>query len=186
MLWYVSKMANKERSQYIVYSQESRTSRLFRRTVVQLYNAHCSYLDIYISQKIRLCVVDLEDKSQTNLQAKLLNFLVWKFKSVILIFFYFLQKLLNSVLFAHCAILWWSIHVSHIFASNRNSNISTLCNSSDRLQKALDLTNPAKNRRKLRITDLNFQTKKLRSLAHRLVWNLPSKSTSNSLIFREM
>ena len=32
---------------------------------------HCSYLDIYISRKIRLCVVDLEGKFQTNLQAKL-------------------------------------------------------------------------------------------------------------------
>ena len=33
--------------------------------------SHCSYLDIYISRKIRLCVVDLERKFQTNLQAKL-------------------------------------------------------------------------------------------------------------------
>ena len=48
--------------------------------------SHCSYLDIYISQKIRLCVVDLEGKFQTNLQAKLLNFLVWKFKSIILLY----------------------------------------------------------------------------------------------------
>ena len=32
--------------------------------------AHCSYLEIYVSRKIRLCVVDLESKFQTNLQAK--------------------------------------------------------------------------------------------------------------------
>ena len=43
--------------------------------------AHCSFLDIYISRKIRLCVVDFEGKFQTNLQAKLINFLVWKFRS---------------------------------------------------------------------------------------------------------
>ena len=33
--------------------------------------SHCSYLDIYISRKIRLWLVDLEGKFQTNLQAKL-------------------------------------------------------------------------------------------------------------------
>jgi hypothetical protein len=38
--------------------------------------AHCSYLDIYISQKIRLCKGDFEGKFQFNLQAKLLNVLV--------------------------------------------------------------------------------------------------------------
>ena len=54
--------------------------------------AHCSFLDIYISRKIRLCVVDLEGKFQTNLQAKLLNFLVWKFRSIILIFLLFFAE----------------------------------------------------------------------------------------------
>ena len=44
------------------------------------------YLDICISRKIRLCVVDLEGKFQTNLQVKLINFLVSK--SIILIFFF--------------------------------------------------------------------------------------------------
>ena len=46
-----------------------------------IVNSYCSYLDIYISRKIRLCVVDFEGKFQTNLQAKLINFLVWKFRS---------------------------------------------------------------------------------------------------------
>ena len=31
--------------------------------------AHCSYLNIYISRKIRVCLVNLEDQFQTNLQA---------------------------------------------------------------------------------------------------------------------
>ena len=30
--------------------------------------SHCSYLDIYISRKIRVCVVDLEGKFQNNTQ----------------------------------------------------------------------------------------------------------------------
>jgi hypothetical protein len=36
-------------------------------------SAHCSYLDIYISQNIRLY---FERKFQTNLQAKDINFLI--------------------------------------------------------------------------------------------------------------
>ena len=64
----------------------------------------------------------------------------------------------------------------HVFASNCNLNTSTLWNSSNSAQKALDLTIPAKNRRKMRIIDLNFQIKKLITLTCRLVWNWPSKS----------
>jgi hypothetical protein len=37
------------------------------------------------------------------------------------------------------------------------------------VQKAVDLTTPAKNRRKMRIIDLNFQIKKLITLTCRLV-----------------
>ena len=62
--------------------------------------SHCSYLDIYISQKIRLFVVDLEEvKFQTNLQAKLINFLVWKFKSIIWIFLLFFAEFVKSTAF---------------------------------------------------------------------------------------
>ena len=42
--------------------------------------SHCCYLNIYISRKIRLCVVDLEGQFQTTLQAKIFgkdnNFLI--------------------------------------------------------------------------------------------------------------
>ena len=62
-------------------------------------NAHCSYLDIYISRKIRFCVVDLEGKFQTNLQAKLLNFLVWKFRSITPIFLLFFAEFVKSSAF---------------------------------------------------------------------------------------
>ena len=63
---------------------------------------HCSYLDIYISQKLRLCVVDFEGKFQTNLLTKLINFLVWKFRSIMRIFLLFLQNLSNPLLFTYC------------------------------------------------------------------------------------
>ena len=66
------------------------------------HSAHCSYLSIYISQKIRLRVVDLEDQFQTTLQAKDINYLIWKFRSIIFIFFLFLQELSNLLLFPHC------------------------------------------------------------------------------------
>jgi len=46
-----------------------------------LNTTHCRNLDIYISRKIRLC--DLEGKVQTNLQAKSMTFLLWKFISTL-------------------------------------------------------------------------------------------------------
>ena len=61
-----------------------------------LTKAQCTYLDIYISWKIRLCVVDKENKFQTNLQAKLINFLVWKLKIIILIFLLFFAQFVKS------------------------------------------------------------------------------------------
>ena len=63
--------------------------------------------------------------------------------------------------------------LSHIFASNGNWNMSSHWNSSNSVQKAVDLTTPAKNRRKMSIIDLNFHIKKFMILACTLVWNLP-------------
>ena len=62
-------------------------------------SAHCSYLDIYISQKIRLCEDDFEDKFQFNLQAKSITFLDWKFSSIILIFLLFFAEFVKSTAF---------------------------------------------------------------------------------------
>ena len=56
---------------------------------ILLRNAHCSHLNVYISQKIRLCVVNLEGQFQTSLEAKLINLLIWKFRSIILVFLLF-------------------------------------------------------------------------------------------------
>ena len=58
--------------------------------------AHCSNLDIYISQKTRLCIVNLEGQFRVSLEAKLINFLIWKFRSIILIFLLFFAGIVKS------------------------------------------------------------------------------------------
>ena len=73
--------------------------------------------------------------------------------------------------------LWWK---------NVTPTYLPFWNSSNSVQKAVDLTNPAKNRRKRGIIDMNFQIKKFVILACRLVWNWPSKSPFQSLIICEM
>ena len=143
-----------------------------------ILSTHCSYLNIYISQKIRLCVLDLEGQFQTTLPAKAINFLIWKFRSIILIFLLFFCRSCQIQCFLHT---WcYSKELKYL-----NCNLTQTCdsnyfgNSINSVQKALDLTTPAKNRRK-------FQIKKLIGLAGRVVWNWPSKSTTQSLIFREV
>ena len=64
-------------------------------------SAHCSYLDIYISQKIRLCKDDFEDKFQFNLQAKSITFLVWKFRFIILSFLLLFCRICQIHCFLH-------------------------------------------------------------------------------------
>ena len=64
--------------------------------------SHCSYLDIYISQKTRLCLVDLEGQFQTILKAKLIK---PENSNLLLSFiFYFCRncQILNPVLFGEC------------------------------------------------------------------------------------
>ena len=135
---------------------------------------HCSYLNIYISWKISLCLINLEDQVQVNFLTKPIIFFIWKFKSIILIF---------ALFFAHC---WCYFQKVESFESNCNSSISTLGNSINSVQKALDLTTPAKNRRNMRIIYLDFRINKLIGFACRVVWNWPFKSTTQSLIFCEM
>ena len=54
--------------------------------------AHCSYLDIYISQNIRLCKGDFEGQFQTSLQTRIMISFIWKFISIILIFLLFPKR----------------------------------------------------------------------------------------------
>ena len=70
----------KKKYQIHLKSTDGQIYVLLGKNILQIVRAH-----IYISRKIRLCVVDLEGKFQTNLQAKLINFLVWKFRSTILL-----------------------------------------------------------------------------------------------------
>ena len=79
----------------------------------------------------------------------------------------------------------WHIYVA-IWYKNVTRTFQAVRNSSNCVQKAVDLTTPAKNRRKMGIINLNFQIKKFMILACALVWNLPSKSPLQSLIFCEM
>ena len=65
-------------------------------------------------------------------------------------------------------------YLNNVFVSNHNSNIS----SSDNVQKAVDLTIPAKNRRKMNIIGLNFQIKKFMVMTCRVVLNWPPKLTT--------
>ena len=77
--------------------------------------AHCSFLDIYISRKIRLCVVDLQGKFQTNLLAKPINFLVWKFKSIILIFLLFFAEFVKSTAFYTLLLLFQRVDMFELW-----------------------------------------------------------------------
>ena len=70
--------------------------------------------------------------------------------------------------------------MSHIFPSSCNSNMSTHWNISNNVQKAEDLTNPAKKRNKMSIIDINFQIQIITLACG------PSKSPLQSLIFFEM
>ena len=73
----------------------------------------------------------------------------------------------------------WNIGVV-IWHKNMTQIDQPFWNSSDSVQKAVDLTIPAKNRRKMRIIYLNFEIKKFMDSACRLVWNWPSKSTTHA------
>ena len=98
----------------------------------------------------------------------------WFLAKNISIFYTFLWNLTTHVT---------TILITHLIA---HCTIQLFWNSIDSVQEALDLTVPAKNRRKMRIIDLNFQIKKLISLVSRLVWNWSSKFTTHSLVFCEM
>ena len=152
------------------------TAQYCRRTA-----AHCSYLDTYISQKIRLCEGDFEGKFQTRVHASIMNFLIWKFRYTYYTHFHSIfcrSCQIHCFLHTVTAISKRLKHLSHIFASNCNLDMSSHSNSSNSVQKAVDvdLTTLAKNSIKMSIIDLNFQTKKCMILACTLVWNLPSKS----------
>ena len=151
----------------------------------KLSTTHCSLLDIYISQKNKVVCskfgrpISNMSRGQTNQHFDLKIQIYYSHFSSIFCRNCQIQCFLDTV----NAI---SKRLSHIFVSNCNLSTSTLWNSSNSVQKALDFTTPAKNRRKMSIIDLNFQIKKLISLATRHVWNWSSKFTAHSFVFCEM
>ena len=69
-------------------------------------SSHCSYLNIYISQKIILCNGDFEGKFQNSAQASITNFLIWKFRFIILIFLLFFAGVVKSTAFCTLLLLF--------------------------------------------------------------------------------
>ena len=65
-------------------------------------NTYCSYLNIYISQNIRLCKGDFEGKFKTILQPNGIIFLSENSDLLLSFSFQFLQNLSNPLLFTHC------------------------------------------------------------------------------------
>ena len=102
---------------------------LINHTWWQGHHVHCSYFVIYISQKIRLCKGNFEGKFQTSVQAScsIMNFLVWKFRFLKLIFLLFVVK---STVFSTQLLLFhkgWNA----TFAPNCNSDMSSHLNEGD-------------------------------------------------------
>merc|ERR1712051_445794 len=110
----------------------------------------------------RLCEGDFEGKFQNNLQASIMNFLMLKFKSITFIFLLFFPLLLSH---SHCYFKKIELFESHFC----NLNMSSHWNSSNSVQKAVDLTTPAKKRRKITIINLNFHIKKFMILVCTLI-----------------
>ena len=54
--------------------------------------AHCSYLDVYISQNIRLCNGDFEGWFQTSLQSSIMIIFIWNIMFILPIFLLFFVK----------------------------------------------------------------------------------------------
>ena len=96
--------------------------RLFIRMPIDRFDwyctmAHCSYLNIYISRKIRLCGVDLEGQFHTTLLANDIIFLIWNLRSIILIFLLFFAGVVKSTVFCTLLMLFpkgWIIGVTFL------------------------------------------------------------------------
>ena len=152
--------------------------------ILQLTVAHCSYLDIYISQNIRLYF------KQAYRPGLHMIIFIWKFISIIPIFLLFFAGVVKSTAFCTLLLLFqrgWYVWVTFFHQiATQTCQLIGIAAIAATVQKAADLTTPAKNRRKMGITDVNFQIKIIIILVCRLVWNRPSKSPLQSLIFCEM
>ena len=65
--------------------------------------AHCSYLNIYISRKIRFCLGDMQGKVRVNSLTKSIIFFLSVNSNLLYSFMlHFLKELSNPVLITHC------------------------------------------------------------------------------------
>ena len=86
-----------------------------------------------------------------------------------MIFLLFFAEFVKSSAFYTLLLLFQRVDMFELqFDAKTIILMSTLWNSSNSFLKAVDLTNSAKNRRKMGLIDLNFQTKKVMDLACRL------------------
>ena len=122
-------------------------------------------------------------------QTRIMISFIWKLISIKLIFLLFFAGVVKSTAFCTLLLLFQWVDMFELQFDGKmwlkHINLFEIC-SSNSVQKAVDLTTPAKNRRKMGIINMNFQVKKIIILACRLVWNWPSKSPLQSLIFCEM
>ena len=96
-----------------------------RVIVARVRTLHCSYLNIYISRKIRFCLGDMQGKVRVNFLTKSIIFFLSVNSNLLYLFMlYFLQELSNPVLFAHC---WcYSQELKYL-----NCNLTQKCDSND-------------------------------------------------------
>ena len=107
---YIDPLTDRRARAVISFSPKAKSDE-FLSQVSHTQYTHCSYLDIYISQKIRLCVVDVEVQFQTSLQAESINFLIWKFRSIILIFLLFFAGIVKSTAFCTLSLLFQWVEI---------------------------------------------------------------------------
>ena len=93
----------------------------FPETLLTTTISHCRYLNIYISQKTRLCAVDLKGKFQTNLQAKSITFFVWKFRFFVLIFLLFFEEFVKSTAFYTLLLIFQRVDISKLWFLHQNA-----------------------------------------------------------------
>ena len=83
--------------------------------------AHCSYLDIYISQNLKLCKGDFAGKFQIILQAKGINFFIWKFTFIILIFLLVFAEFVKSTAFYTLLLIFQRVDISKLWFLHQNA-----------------------------------------------------------------
>jgi hypothetical protein len=121
-----------------------------------------------------------------SLEAKLINFLIQKLRSITLIFLLFFAGIVKSSAFCTLLLLFQRVEASKLqFDAKTWLKYFNLFEISLTVSKDYWIWQLLQKieEKWVHIINLNFQIKKLISLASRLVWNWPSKLTTHSLVF---